>query len=179
MAEALEIIKRDLLTLADFAFDRLRNRVKGMTDEEYFWEPAPGCWSLRRNEDGTYRFETAGKPVDPPPLTTIAWRMSHVIYLLAGERNATWIGLTPVGGLDRDGEPGSAAAAAEQLDQAYALFRAHLTAADADGLTTPMGPIAGRWGDDTRAAFILHELDELIHHGAEIAALRDLYRAMG
>lgn len=23
-----------------------------MTDEEYFWEPVPGCWSIRRRTDG-------------------------------------------------------------------------------------------------------------------------------
>jgi hypothetical protein len=40
-----------------------------------------------------------------------------------------------------------------------------------------MGAVAGWPAESTRAAFILHELDELIHHGAEIAALRHLYRA--
>jgi len=26
---------------------QLRPRVDGLTDEEYFWEPVPGCWSIR------------------------------------------------------------------------------------------------------------------------------------
>jgi hypothetical protein len=176
---ALERVKQDLLGLADFAYERLRRRVDGLTDEEYFWEPAPGCWSVRPAGNGTFRFEGAGAGrVEPAPLTTIAWRMAHLIDLMAGERNATWIAVTPLGGLDRDGEPGTAAEAIDQLERAYALFRKHVAAADADGLTQPMGPVAGRWGEETRAAFVLHELDELIHHGAEVAALRDLYRAM-
>jgi hypothetical protein len=41
-----------------------------------------------------------------------------------------------------------------------------------------MGAVAGPYVDSTRAAFVLHELDELIHHAAEVAALRDLYRAL-
>jgi hypothetical protein len=27
--------------------DQLRDRLDGLTDDEYFWEPAPGCWSVR------------------------------------------------------------------------------------------------------------------------------------
>jgi hypothetical protein len=40
-----------------------------------------------------------------------------------------------------------------------------------------LGPIARGYADSTRMAFILHIIDELIHHGAEVALLRDLYRA--
>lgn len=43
----LERIKQDLLDAADFAFRRLRDRLDGLTDQEYFWEPADGCWSVR------------------------------------------------------------------------------------------------------------------------------------
>ena len=32
------------------------------------------------------------------------------------------------------------------------------------------------YADRTRAAYVLHMLDEFIHHGAEIALLRDLWR---
>lgn len=177
VAMPMERIKDDLIGLADFAYHRLRQRVEGMTDEEYFWEPAPGCWSVRPGADGKLRRDGSSVPVEPAPLTTIAWRLTHVIDILAGERNATWIGVTPSGHLDIDGEAGSAAEAIGQLERAYALFRGHVAAADAADLTVAMGSIAGPYADDTRAAFVLHELDELIHHGAEIAALRDLFRA--
>jgi len=30
----------------------LRPRLDGLTDEEYFWEPVEGCWSLRQSADG-------------------------------------------------------------------------------------------------------------------------------
>lgn len=174
---ARERIREDLLDLADFAYRRLRGRVEGLTDEEYLWEPAPDCWSVRPAGDGTFRPDRSAVPVKPAPLTTIAWRMCHLIDGLAAERNATWIGVTPTGSLDRDGRPGTAAAAVAQLEQAYELFRRHVAATDPAGLTVPMGAVAGPYAEHTRAAFVLHELDELIHHGAEVAAMRDLYRA--
>ena len=31
----------------------LRPRLEGLTDEEYLWEPVPGCWSLRARADAT------------------------------------------------------------------------------------------------------------------------------
>lgn len=173
----MEQIKSDLLWLADFAYQRLRQRLEGMTDEEYFWEPAPGCWSVRRGADGVFRQDGSSIPVKPAPLTTIAWRLTHLIAVIGGERNATWIGVTPSGSLDIEGDAASAAEAIDQLEHAYELFRGHVAATDAAELTVTMGPIAGPYADDTRAAFVLHELDELIHHGAEIAALRDLFRA--
>jgi hypothetical protein len=173
----LERVKQDLLEAADYAFQRLRDRVDGLVDVEYFWEPVDGCWSVRAIGDGRFRADGSPVPPEPAPMTTIAWRLCHLIDLLAGERNATWIGVEPAGQLDRDGEPGTAAEAIRQLEQAFALFRSYLAATDAAGLTETMGRIAGPYAASTRAAFVLHELDELVHHGAEVATLRDLYRA--
>jgi hypothetical protein len=31
--------------------DQLRPRLDGLTDEEYFWEPAAGCWNVRPRTD--------------------------------------------------------------------------------------------------------------------------------
>jgi hypothetical protein len=175
---ALGRVRQDLLGLSDFAYERLRDRLDGLTDGEYFWEPVDGCWSVRPVGDGTYRADgEAGASGGPPPLTTIAWRMSHIIDMLGARRNATWIGVQPAGGLPRTGAPGTAGAAVHRLGQAYALFRAHVAAVDAGTLTDAMGPVAGPYAQSTRASFVLHELDELIHHAAEVGVLRDLYRA--
>jgi hypothetical protein len=43
-------------------------------------------------------------------------------------------------------------------------------------LWEPIGPLGGPFSESTRVAWVLHILDEVIHHGAEIALLRDLYR---
>ncbi|HEY2673163.1 MAG TPA: DinB family protein [Rugosimonospora sp.] len=179
---ALERVGQDLLDLSDYAYGRLRDRLDGLTDDEYLWEPAANCWSVRPVGDGTYRADGPddGSPAGSgePPLTTLAWRLSHIIIdVLGARRNATWIGVTPSGRLPRTGAPGTAEAAVELLGQAYALFRAHVAAVDAATLTDAMGAVAGPYAQSTRASFVLHELDELIHHGAEVGVLRDLYRA--
>jgi hypothetical protein len=44
-----------------------------------------------------------------------------------------------------------------------------------DAVPAPRVPRGGFYEGDTRRSFVLHILDELIHHGAEAALLRDLY----
>ena len=175
MAE-MDVVKQDLLDLSDFAYGRLHGRLDGLTTEEYLWEPVEGCWSVRPGPNGWMHADRGDGPVEPAPLTTIAWRIWHIVDLLAGDRNATWIGVEPVGSFDPDDVPATASDAVEWLGQAYQRFRTHIAAVDSATLTDPMGEIARRFASSSRGAFVLHELDELIHHGAEIGVLRDLYR---
>jgi hypothetical protein len=44
----------------------------------------------------------------------------------------------------------------------------------APGLADRLGPVAGPYADSDKGAFVLHQIDEMIHHGAELALLRDL-----
>ncbi len=45
-----------LLEQFDKATDMARARLAGLGDEEYLWEPVPGCWSIRpRGETVTPR----------------------------------------------------------------------------------------------------------------------------
>lgn len=46
-------VKQELVDLSGEVWRRLRSRFEGLTDAEYLWEPAPGCWSLRRRSDGS------------------------------------------------------------------------------------------------------------------------------
>ena len=39
-----------------------------------------------------------------------------------------------------------------------------------------VGPAEGPWADYPMATLVLHINREMLHHGAEIALLRDLYR---
>ncbi len=43
----MDEIAGSLITAFDYVWDRLTGRLSGLTDEEYFWEPVAGCWSLR------------------------------------------------------------------------------------------------------------------------------------
>ena len=44
-----------------------------------------------------------------------------------------------------------------------------------DDLRRPCGPAEGPYADYPMAALVLHINREVIHHGAEIACIRDLY----
>jgi len=44
-----------------------------------------------------------------------------------------------------------------------------------DGIWEPMGPRWGPFAESPWAALVVHATDELAHHGAEIALLRDLW----
>ena len=51
-----------------------------------------------------------------------------------------------------------------------------MSAAD---LAAPCGPAEGPYADYPKAALVLHIHREVIHHGAEVSLLRDLYRRRG
>ena len=46
---------------------------------------------------------------------------------------------------------------------------------DDEALDTPLGEAAGYFAGATGRSFVLHIADELIHHTAEAALLRDLF----
>jgi DinB family protein len=176
-------ITTELLTFSDDVYGRLHDRVAGLTDDEYFWEPADDCMTVRRQADGRYLADNDARPEFPPPaeprVTTIAWRLAHITTLLSDDRNAHWLGLPPTPGAYEPPTAATAADAIATLERAYAVFRSYVDAATDEGLWQTMGEIAGPYHDATRIGFVLHELDEFVHHGAEIGLLRDLYRASG
>ncbi len=45
-----------------------------------------------------------------------------------------------------------------------------------NGLAREAGPAEGPWATSSMAGLVLHINREMLHHGAEIALLRDLYR---
>ncbi len=162
---------------------QLRPRIGSLTDEEYFWEPAPDSWSVRRRDtsrapmtmgSGEYTIDFARPEPVPAPVTTIAWRLGHIVVGVLGMRNAAHFGGPP-----RDYASfhysGTAAGALAQLDAAYAGWLAGIRALDEQGLQRPCGPAEGPYADRSMATLALHINREVIHHGAEIALLRDLY----
>ena len=164
--------------------EHLRPGLDGLTDDEYFWEPVPGCWSIRpRAEASSAMAAGAGDLVadfefpepDPAPVTTIAWRLGHLLVGVFGMRVATHFGGPAV---DYQSMVWAAAAAnaLAQLDEAYAARVKGVEALDADGLSRPCGPAEGPYADYPMAELVLHINREAIHHCAEILLLRDLYR---
>ena len=171
-------VTQELLALLDYVHDRLSGQLKGLGDDEYLWEPVPGCWTVRVDDDGVHRAQRSYPDPAPAPFTTIAWRMWHIGAECLRGYSVRFFGDAP-GPDDADGKrwPGSPDEAAAELFRAWARLRGQIEAMDGDALSQPMGPIAGPYAEDTYHALVLHVLDELIHHSAEIGVLRDLYRA--
>src|SRR5437773_1908310 len=67
-----------LLVQMDEAYERLRRRLEGLTEDEYFWEPVPGCWTVHRDETGRWVTDYAFPDPVPAPVTTIGWRLVHI-----------------------------------------------------------------------------------------------------
>ncbi|WP_406405655.1 DinB family protein [Streptomyces sp. NBC_01643] len=193
-----------LLQQFDFARGRLADRLTGpvmdsgngtdvevasMTDEEYLWEPVPGCWSVRRRTAGPGpgatvlvgagdwgRDATPPPHPTPPPLTTLAWRLSHLSELLALRADHTIGSHT----LTRDDYvvAGDAAGAIAAFEAAATAWREALLGADDAALDT-VGHSTYPHGSDPEDPFIETVWwvnQELLHHGAEIALIRDLFR---
>ncbi|MFH9656957.1 DinB family protein [Streptomyces sp. NPDC017248] len=194
-----------LLEQFDFARERLTRRLTGpvmdsgdgtdtpvapLTDAEYLWEPVPDCWSVRRRADGPgpratflagageWGRDAAAYPHPwPPPFTTLAWRLSHLgeMLTLRAEHTAGGHRLTR----DDVPVPGGAAAAVAAFDAGAAAWRSALLGADDAALDT-VGYCGYPHGSDPEEPFVgvvWWVNQELLHHGAEIALLRDLYRA--
>ena len=162
---------------------QLRPRLAGLTDDEYLWEPVPGCWNIRRRGESTapisagageYTIDFAWPQPDPPPVTTIAWRLAHVIVGVFGARNAAHFGGPPAEYQTWDYAP-SAAGALAQLDDGYSGWIKGVRSLGAEDLARPCGP-AEPFPEASMAALVLHIHREVIHHGAEVGLLRDLYR---
>jgi hypothetical protein len=163
----------------------LRPHLDGLTDDEYFWEPAEGCWSIRRRGEshapiaigtGDFIAEFAMPEPDPAPFTTIAWRIGHVIVGIFGARNANHFGGPPIDYATAEWA-GDAKTALAQLDAGYEAWIKGVAGLDADGLAKPVGPSEGPFAEYPYAALVLHINREVIHHLAEVLLLRDLFRA--
>ncbi|MFC4783714.1 DinB family protein [Nocardioides sp. MAHUQ-72] len=161
----------------------LRPRLEGMTDDEYLWEPTPGSWSVRPRGSssapvqaglGDFTIDFAFPQPEPAPFTTIAWRLGHVIVGCLAMRNASHFG---GGATDYESwtYAGSADEALAQLDEQHAAWCAGVRSLGEEGLARPCGPSEGPYADLTMATLVLHIHREVIHHGAEICLLRDLY----
>jgi hypothetical protein len=160
---------------------QLRPRLDGLGDDEYLWEPVRGCWNLRPKGTaatpmaagaGALEMDYAFPEPDPAPVTTIAWRIAHLLIGVFGQRNARYFGAPAVDFQTYD-YPATAQEALRRLDIEYGRWVAGITAlANADLTANCREP---GFETDSMAAFILHIHREVIHHGAEISLLRDLY----
>jgi hypothetical protein len=187
-----------LLNQLDGAWEMLDARLTGrrpwrdepgdgetdLTDEEFFWEPVEGCWSLRRRGEATsaapvgkgdWVLDHESPPPQPAPFTTIAWRLCHVCVspLMRYDYTFGSHSLT----LDEITWPSTARDAVAFLRQSHERWRTALegmTSADLDQIGRSQFP----QGLDPQVRFVdllAWTNLEFAHHAAEIACLRDLY----
>jgi hypothetical protein len=161
----------------------LRPGIATLTDEEYLWEPVPG-WSIRRRGDARTAMATGRDDTvadfeypepDPSPFTTIAWRVGHIAIGVLGKRTSAHFGDGSMQYETTDW-PLDAAGGLDLLDDCYAAWIDRIRDLDEVGLERPCGDAEGPFAEYPFAALILHLNREVIHHGAEILLLRDLYR---
>ena len=179
----------DLLTLMEVG-------LKGLSDEEYLWEPVEACWSVRpRSEqrtmpnrwlpDGEWGLDLHYPDPVPPPFTTIAWRMTHLT-------SSTYIGAALLRGTrlesghiderweEHQAPPQTAKDAIDRWHDAIGKVQTLLAAATPDdvqrtethewGLREP-GSRPPVW-----SALVYFAYFEPASHAAEVRLLRDLYR---
>ncbi len=172
-----QLVHADVVEMLRYEASVVTDRLVGLTDEEYRWMPVPGSWTLQPNADGvTGTADWADPDPVPPPITTICWRMWHLTDDCFASYSARLFGATTTRRRDRT----FTLSAAEGID---ALTRSWQHFADGVGgwtmaqMLTPLGKAWGPYATSTHLALAFHAQHELVHHGAEIALLRDLYAA--
>lgn len=160
---------------------RLKERLSGITDDEYLWEPVADCWTVRRRETsrsskpqggGAWVYDNSDEEQSLPPFTTIAWRLMHLVDVVGGYHAYLW----GDGKLTDDWfeVPATAAEGVSVWEHHAGQFVEALAAEEDAALERPVRipwwpEPAPRW------RVVANVATEAIHHGAEIGVLRDLY----
>jgi hypothetical protein len=139
---------------------------------------------VRRLRDGRVVVDNRLGPGPDVPPPSIAWRIAHLIGVYGSSRNARWLrapdALLAQATRTAPWEMADDADGARALlDRAMDYWMAVISSVADEQWFTPLGPGCEPWHESTLVAFAHHQLDEAIHHGAEVALLRDLYPHLG
>lgn len=151
-----KVLTRDF----DSARQTLASRLRGLTDDECFWQPVDEVWTVHVDESGVATPDFVDLAPYPPPFTTIAWRLSHI-----GQSLMFWA--------DRHFEDGSFShdnlrwpATAEEsigfVEEGCNSWRGGLLSVDGNM-------------DEEKFIQLSSQANHLRQHGAEIGVIRDLY----
>jgi hypothetical protein len=158
----------------------IRARLAGLTDDEFFWQPVADSWTIRPSRPGEEHLNGSGEWIydyampdpDPPPFTTIGWRLIHI----GGINDMYFEHVFGAGLRDYPDQriPHKAAAAVVWWEQGIRKFLEQLAEAeDSDLERVVTVPWEVTQSVEEWLGVLLYEN---IHHGAEIGVLRDLYR---
>jgi uncharacterized damage-inducible protein DinB len=172
----VSVTTREIVDFSDYVASRTHERLIGLTDDEYLWEPVQGCLAVRLTDAGAWAADPPASPAEPQPFTTLGWRLWHLTTCYCSDRTADLLGVDSDRALtDADPAPASAADALAALEHAQLWWRHRVSTFAENRWREPLDPSAGAYADNSKASFVLHMLDEQIHHGAEVAVIRDLY----
>jgi hypothetical protein len=174
-------VTRDVLATFDIVRARLFGRLEGLTDAEYLWEAVGDSLSIRPGDGNDFRVDAMipeSVPGVPDPVTTIAWRVWHIGSLcLRGYVIYFFEDVPDLG--DRHAWPGTAKEGIQALAEDWEHFVSRIAALGDKRLLCPMGLGPSGAAEESYLWLALHALDEVAHHGGEIALLRDLYLREG
>jgi hypothetical protein len=168
-----------ILSTFDEVWIRFSNRLRGLTDDEFFWMPAEYCWTMRVGPNGllTLDGEGGGGPAPlPTPITTIAWRIGHIGTVVLSDFSIRRFNDDSANRMARE-LPADAASVLNYFDVVFQEWMEGLRSLKSTDWEATLGSKWGPYSDSNTYDLSLHILDELIHHGAEIALLRDLWAA--
>ena len=157
----------------------VRQYFDGLTDDELHWEPVPGMWGMRRKTElrtpvpatvpGDYWFDLIRPDPDPTPLTTIAWRIGHLM-------SVTMSASEVLGDLPERPMPALRYDAAGMLEPwrgALDEFVHVVRSLSDEQLASPLPAVSD---DVTYAGWVSHVSLEIALHSAEVGTMRHLYR---
>lgn len=153
---------------------RLEQRCIGLSDQEYLWAPVPDAWTLHPDpaRPGLWSYEYDFAPPPPAPVTSIGWRLVHLI----ADNEIYWEHAFGPG--QRNFPDLEVPATADRALHLWRASRAPVTdwlVRATDDELTALRP--SHLGEPAPAGEVVRVLlDEQTHHGAEIALLRDLHR---
>lgn len=161
-----------VLSSMDRMFDQLMQRVDGLTDGEYLWEPTPDVWSVRPATPGSPVVDGAGvRDIDPAPVTTIAWRLWHIAIDCFDDYTRRF------GGDDGAASSQWTLDANEAIELTRTKWQEYRELVAGLDWWQELGESWEVWSRHSVADMAMHASNELVHHGAEIGLLRDLYRS--
>ncbi|MFI1826149.1 DinB family protein [Streptomyces sp. NPDC020412] len=167
-----------LVSQLDLIWSLFEYHLQEIDDDALLWEPAPGAWSVRQDEQGAWVADWQVPEPDPVPTTSIAWISWHIGYWWTTTLRHCFGPGAP--GREEIVWPGSAEAGAAWLRGLKDEWRAELVRLD-DGDLDSTERVAGLpWGGELTLVDIASWVNfELAKNVSEIGVTARLRRALG
>ena len=154
--------------------EEFRSVLEGLTDDEYFWQPVPGCPTVHRQDDGTFRADSEF-PIRAAASVgaRVCWAAQLILVDSSqhyGDKSVTHADVATV--------PGTASKAAEALENALGAWIRAVSASEPSRLSEHSenrspGAIDGQY---PLMQVILFKATLLVQCCAQASMTRHLYR---